>query len=163
MMGPCWLQVWRAPGFVKLFAPMQLYRTYGGSTADITSVDWTEDSFWITVASKDLTARCILMATLDQQILAAWLATNRLMHVLLQGLLFESCGGVPCANAGRSQRQPCGCILCRQAALASTSFAIDPRDLGCSICLGCCSLPCMVGQTYVFVNGQVTRWLRMQS
>ena len=111
-MGARWLQVWRAPGFVKLFAPMQLYRTYGGCTTDITSVDWTEDSFWITVASKDLTARCVLMTTSDQQILAVWLATDGLMHVLLQGLLFEPCGRLPCADAGWSQRQPSGCVLC---------------------------------------------------
>ncbi|KAK9915110.1 hypothetical protein WJX75_004822 [Coccomyxa subellipsoidea] len=51
------LQIWRAPGYTKTTAPMQLHRTYGGCAADITSLDWSEDSEWIAVASKDLSAR----------------------------------------------------------------------------------------------------------
>jgi len=53
----CCLQIWRAPGLRKVFAPMELYRSYGGCHADISSVDWSDDSFWITASSKDLTAR----------------------------------------------------------------------------------------------------------
>ena len=127
-MGARWLQVWRAPGFVKLFAPMQLYRTYGGCTADITSVDWTEDSFWITVASKDLTARCVLMATSHQQIPAIWLATDRLMH--------ESCCRVFSLNPVEGYRAPTlaghkdnlvAAFFAGKPALAIILFAIDPR------------------------------------
>ncbi|KAK9830156.1 hypothetical protein WJX72_010038 [[Myrmecia] bisecta] len=51
------LQVWRTPGFVKTVAPMQLHRTYGSCHDDVTSVDWSADSKWIAVASKDLSAR----------------------------------------------------------------------------------------------------------
>lgn len=44
---------------MKTTAPMQLHRQYGGCSADITSLDWSDDSQWIAVASKDLSARCI--------------------------------------------------------------------------------------------------------
>ena len=51
------MQIWRTPGYAKTTAPMQLHQTYGGCAADITSLDWSEDSLWIAVASKDLSAR----------------------------------------------------------------------------------------------------------
>jgi len=50
-------QVWRTPGLGKSVAPMQLHRTYGGCHGDIAALDWSADSQWIAVASKDLTAR----------------------------------------------------------------------------------------------------------
>ena len=50
-------KVWRAPGTDKVFAPMQQYRVYGGCHDDITSIDWADDSFWLVVASRDLTVR----------------------------------------------------------------------------------------------------------
>ena len=36
---------------------MQLHRTYGQCHADVTALDWSEDSHWIAAASKDLSAR----------------------------------------------------------------------------------------------------------
>ncbi|KAK9845761.1 hypothetical protein WJX81_001752 [Elliptochloris bilobata] len=51
------LQVWRTPGVGKSVAPMQLHRTYGGCHGDIAALDWSADSQWVAVASKDLTAR----------------------------------------------------------------------------------------------------------
>ena len=53
-------QVWRTPGVGKSVAPMQLHRTYGGCHGDIAALDWSADSQWVAVASKDLTARCAL-------------------------------------------------------------------------------------------------------
>ena len=38
-------------------APMQLHRTYGQCHADVTALDWSEDSQWIAAVSKDLSAR----------------------------------------------------------------------------------------------------------
>lgn len=51
------VQVWRTPGFQKSVAPMQLHRTYGQCHADVTALDWSQDSQWIAAASKDLSAR----------------------------------------------------------------------------------------------------------
>ena len=51
------LQVWRTPGLVKAMSPMQLHRTYGQCHADVTSLDWSADSKWLAVGSKDLSAR----------------------------------------------------------------------------------------------------------
>lgn len=51
------VQVWRTPGFQKSVAPMQLHRTYGQCHADITALDWSEDSQWVAAVSKDLSAR----------------------------------------------------------------------------------------------------------
>jgi periodic tryptophan protein 2 len=41
----------------KQLTPMQLHRTYGTCHDTITALDWSEDSQFIAVASKDLTAR----------------------------------------------------------------------------------------------------------
>lgn len=49
--------MWHAPGFDKLLSPMQLHRTYGTCHDTITAIDWSADSEFIAVASKDLTAR----------------------------------------------------------------------------------------------------------
>ena len=51
------LQVWRTPGLIKAMSPMQLHRTYGQCHADVTSLDWSADSKWLAVGSKDLSAR----------------------------------------------------------------------------------------------------------
>ena len=58
MTGPDLLQVWKAPGFEKSMAPMELHRTYGSSHADITCLAWSQDSCWVAIAGKDLSARC---------------------------------------------------------------------------------------------------------
>jgi len=49
--------VWHAPSMAKQLTPMQLHRTYGTCHDTITALDWSEDSSFIAVASKDLTAR----------------------------------------------------------------------------------------------------------
>ncbi|CAD7702736.1 unnamed protein product, partial [Ostreobium quekettii] len=51
------LQVWKRPCLDKVVAPMELHRKFGGCYADITALDWTDDSFGIVVGSKDLTVR----------------------------------------------------------------------------------------------------------
>ncbi|EYU21608.1 hypothetical protein ABFS82_09G095600 [Erythranthe guttata] len=51
------LQVWRAPGFKKEFFPFELIKTYADCNDRITSLDWSPDSNYLVVGSKDLTAR----------------------------------------------------------------------------------------------------------
>lgn len=51
------LQVWHTPSFEKSMCPMHLHRNYGGCHSDITCIDWSADSQFIAVGSKDLTAR----------------------------------------------------------------------------------------------------------
>ena len=53
------LQVWRTPSFEKQMSPMQLHRTYGHCHADVLDLDWSPDSRFIAVASKDIVARCV--------------------------------------------------------------------------------------------------------
>ena len=50
-------QVWRTPSFQKSVGPMQLHRTYGQCHADVTALDWSQDSQWLAAVSKDLSAR----------------------------------------------------------------------------------------------------------
>ena len=50
---------------MKMTAPMQLYRQYGGCHADITALDWSEDGRWIAVVSKDLAARVYSLHALE--------------------------------------------------------------------------------------------------
>ncbi len=38
-------------------APMQLHRTYGQCHSDVLDLDWSHDSQFIAVASKDIVAR----------------------------------------------------------------------------------------------------------
>ncbi len=70
-------QVWRTPGLGKSVAPMQLHRTYGGCHGDIAALDWSADSQWIAVASKDLTARCALCTP---RMISIMLMTRWCMH-----------------------------------------------------------------------------------
>lgn len=51
------LQIWQCPSRRKVFAPMQLLRSFAGCHSDIVAIDWSADSKWIAVASTDLTAR----------------------------------------------------------------------------------------------------------
>ena len=52
-------QVWKTPSFEKQMCPMQLHRTYGQCHADVLDLDWSPDSQFIAVASKDIVARCV--------------------------------------------------------------------------------------------------------
>lgn len=51
------VQIWNCPSREKTFAPMHLLRSFGGCQGDVVHIDWSADSKWLAVASKDLTAR----------------------------------------------------------------------------------------------------------
>lgn len=59
------LQIWRSPGFRKEFFPFELIRTFSDCNDRITSLDWSPDSDYVLVGSKDLTARlfCLKKST----------------------------------------------------------------------------------------------------
>ncbi|KAK9810682.1 hypothetical protein WJX73_010596 [Symbiochloris irregularis] len=59
------LQIWHAPSFAKSMNPMRLHRTYGGCHGDITCLNWSADSSWVAVASKDLCARVYSLQSID--------------------------------------------------------------------------------------------------
>jgi WD40 repeat protein len=59
------VQVWRCPGAEKTVAPMQLHRTYGQCHADVTALDWSQDSCWVAAGSKDLTVRVFSMQPIE--------------------------------------------------------------------------------------------------
>ncbi|KAH0450548.1 hypothetical protein IEQ34_021240 [Dendrobium chrysotoxum] len=51
------LQIWRSPSFRKEFFPFKLVRTFSDCAAAITSLDWSPNSDYILVGSKDLAVR----------------------------------------------------------------------------------------------------------
>ncbi|CAL9121996.1 unnamed protein product [Musa textilis] len=51
------LQIWRSPGFRVEFFPFQLERTYPDCAGTVTALDWSPDSEYLLVGSKDLTVR----------------------------------------------------------------------------------------------------------
>lgn len=51
------LQIWRSPGFRKQFFPFELIKTFADCNDRITSLDWSPNSDYLVVGSKDLTAR----------------------------------------------------------------------------------------------------------
>ncbi|TPX32377.1 hypothetical protein SmJEL517_g04533 [Synchytrium microbalum] len=51
------LQIWRAPGFTREFAPFVLFKTLGGHYDTILSISWSADSSHILTTSKDMTVR----------------------------------------------------------------------------------------------------------
>ncbi|XP_027354850.1 periodic tryptophan protein 2 isoform X3 [Abrus precatorius] len=51
------VQIWRSPAFRKEYFPFELIRTFTDFTAKVTSLDWSPDSKYLIVGSKDLTAR----------------------------------------------------------------------------------------------------------
>ncbi|XP_031564589.1 periodic tryptophan protein 2 homolog [Actinia tenebrosa] len=51
------VQVWVAPGHTKEFAPFVLHRTYTGNYDDTMCIDWSADSRFFIVGSRDMTAR----------------------------------------------------------------------------------------------------------
>jgi periodic tryptophan protein 2 len=51
------VQVWRTPSFEKQMSPMQLHRTYGQCHDNVLDLDWSPDSRFVAVASKDIVAR----------------------------------------------------------------------------------------------------------
>ena len=51
------LQLWRAPGLKREFAPFVLHRTYTGHFDDITCIGWSPDSRYFLTGSKDMSLR----------------------------------------------------------------------------------------------------------
>ena len=51
------VQVWRAPGLRREFAPFVLHRTYTGHHDDVVTLDWSRDSQFFVSGSRDATAR----------------------------------------------------------------------------------------------------------
>jgi len=51
------LQLWHAPGTKKEFAPFTLLTTYASGYDDVVCIDWSNDSRFILVGSKDMTSR----------------------------------------------------------------------------------------------------------
>lgn len=57
-------QVWKRPGLEKVASPMEIHHTHYGCQADITTIDWSEDSFGIAVGAKDQTCRIFTLESL---------------------------------------------------------------------------------------------------
>ncbi|XP_027354840.1 periodic tryptophan protein 2 isoform X2 [Abrus precatorius] len=55
------VQIWRSPAFRKEYFPFELIRTFTDFTAKVTSLDWSPDSKYLIVGSKDLTARILCL------------------------------------------------------------------------------------------------------
>ncbi|KAL8151638.1 hypothetical protein V2J09_021446 [Rumex salicifolius] len=53
------VQIWRSPGFRKEFFPFELVRTFADCNDKVTSLDWSPDSEYLLVGSKDLTVRLL--------------------------------------------------------------------------------------------------------
>ncbi|KAI8328017.1 putative WD repeat protein [Chlamydoabsidia padenii] len=51
------IQVWKAPGFTREFAPFVLHRTYTGHHDDVLQINWSPDSKYFLTTSRDMTAR----------------------------------------------------------------------------------------------------------
>eukprot|EP00118_Oscarella_pearsei_P014686 m.127668 g.127668 ORF g.127668 m.127668 type:complete len:691 (+) comp37932_c0_seq27:393-2465(+) len=50
------VQTWLAPGHSKAFSPFTLHKTYPGQYDDAVAIDWSSDSRFLVVASKDMSA-----------------------------------------------------------------------------------------------------------
>lgn len=55
------VQIWRSPAFRKEYFPFELIRTFADFHAKVTAFDWSSDSNYLLVASKDLTARILCL------------------------------------------------------------------------------------------------------
>ncbi|PNY02137.1 periodic tryptophan protein 2, partial [Trifolium pratense] len=58
------VQIWRSPAFRREFFPFELVRTFADFHSKITAFDWSPDSNYLLVASKDLTARILCLKKL---------------------------------------------------------------------------------------------------
>lgn len=61
------VQIWRSPGFSKDFFPFELLRTFLDFADKITALDWSPDSKYLIVGSKDLTARLLSLKKLKRR------------------------------------------------------------------------------------------------
>ncbi|KAI9081565.1 hypothetical protein K1719_036451 [Acacia pycnantha] len=55
------VQIWRSPAFRKEYFPFELVRTFACFDDKIVSLDWSPDSNYLIVGSKDLTARLLCL------------------------------------------------------------------------------------------------------
>ncbi|KAK9281854.1 hypothetical protein L1049_004760 [Liquidambar formosana] len=60
------LQIWRSPGFRKEFFPFELVRTFADCDNKVKALDWSPDSNYVVVGSKDLTARLFSVKKLSK-------------------------------------------------------------------------------------------------
>ncbi|KAH7277624.1 hypothetical protein KP509_39G059700 [Ceratopteris richardii] len=60
------LQIWRTPGFKAEFSPFQHVRSFASCHDTITCVDWSPDSQWLIVGSKDLSARLFCIHNIEK-------------------------------------------------------------------------------------------------
>ncbi|TPX44060.1 hypothetical protein SeMB42_g03179 [Synchytrium endobioticum] len=79
------LQIWRAPGFTREFAPFVLFRTLGGHYDAILSISWSADSKYVITTSKDMTVRIWTVVTDEISPDGDESSTNHLRHVVLSG------------------------------------------------------------------------------
>ncbi|KMZ72694.1 Periodic tryptophan protein 2 [Zostera marina] len=55
------VQIWRSPGFRKIFLPFERVRTFTHCGGTVTSLEWSPDSDYLLVGSKDLTVRLFFL------------------------------------------------------------------------------------------------------
>ncbi|GAA0161732.1 hypothetical protein LIER_17979 [Lithospermum erythrorhizon] len=53
------VQLWRCPGFRKEFFPFELVRTFSDCNDEVSSLDWSPDSRYLLVGSRDLAVRLL--------------------------------------------------------------------------------------------------------
>ncbi|EEF44743.1 periodic tryptophan protein 2 [Ricinus communis] len=63
------VQIWRSPGFKKEFFAFELVRTLADCEDTVTAIDWSLDSKYLLVGSKDLTARHFCVERLNNGLL----------------------------------------------------------------------------------------------
>ncbi|KAG2225208.1 hypothetical protein INT45_009537 [Circinella minor] len=56
-----YVEIWKAPGFNREFAPFVLHKTIGGHYDDILNISWSPDSKYFLTSSSDMTARLYRM------------------------------------------------------------------------------------------------------
>ncbi|KOM39427.1 hypothetical protein LR48_Vigan03g280900 [Vigna angularis] len=59
------VQIWRSPAFRREYFPFELVRTFAEFDAKVTTLDWSPDSRYLIVGSKDLTARILCLKKLN--------------------------------------------------------------------------------------------------
>ncbi|KAG0576923.1 hypothetical protein M758_5G111300 [Ceratodon purpureus] len=59
------VQLWRTPGFHKVFAPFELVKSLAGCHDSVTCIGWSSDSSWLVVGSKDLTVKVFSVNRLE--------------------------------------------------------------------------------------------------
>ena len=59
------VQIWRSPGFRKEYFPFELVRNFACFDDKIVSLDWSPDSNYLIVGSKDLIARLLCLSKMS--------------------------------------------------------------------------------------------------